>query len=195
MTEDEATRLLTECQRAATYPVASHRSPHLHAIVTVALNTGLRLGEVLGLTWGRVDFSRGVILLEQTKNGRRREVPMNRAVDDVLSPLARAHAGGRVFGPRSVRRAFESACERAKLINFHFHDLRHTFASWLVMRGRPLKEVQELLGHQTITMTMRYAHLSPDRLRDAVASLDDFSTRSAHEAAPAPASPVSTRQD
>jgi integrase len=200
LTEDEATRLLTECQRAATYPVASHRSPHLHAIVTVALNTGLRLGEVLGLTWGRVDFSRGVILLEQTKNGRRREVPMNRAVDDVLSPLARAH-GGRVFGPRSVRRAFESACERAKLINFHFHDLRHTFASWLVMRGRPLKEVQELLGHQTITMTMRYAHLSPDRLRDAVASLDDFSacqsasTRSAHEAAPAPASPVSTRQD
>jgi integrase len=100
-----------------------------------------------------------------------------------------------VFGPNSVRAAFESACERAKLIDFHFHDLRHTFASWLVMRGRPLKEVQELLGHQTITMTMRYAHLSSDRLRDAVASLDDFSTRSAHEAAATPDSAVNARQN
>jgi integrase len=118
LTEDEATRLLTECQRAATHPVVTCRSPHLHAIVTVALNTGLRRGEVLGLTWDRVDFSRGVILLEQTKNGRRREVPMNRAVYDALSLLARPQVGGRVFGPSSVRKAFESACERAKLINF-----------------------------------------------------------------------------
>jgi len=75
-----------------------------------------------------------------------------------------------------MRGASLSAVERAGLEDFRFHGLRHTFAAWLVMRGGPLKEVQELLGHQTIAMTMRYVHLSPDRLRGAVAALEDFST-------------------
>ena len=159
LSEAEAVRLLTECRRAVTHPVASCRSPLLLAVVTVALNTGMRRGEILGLTWDRVDFARGVVLLEITKSGRRREVPMNRAVYDVLAPLARPEATGRVFGPGTGCRAFPNALERAQLGDFRFHDLRHTFASWLVMRGRPLKEAQELLGHATITMTMRYAHL------------------------------------
>ncbi|HTI56486.1 MAG TPA: tyrosine-type recombinase/integrase [Verrucomicrobiae bacterium] len=81
-----------------------------------------------------------------------------------------------------MRTAFEDACRAAKVDNFRFHDLRHTCASWLVMKGRSLKEVQEILGHREFTMTLRYAHLSPDRLRDAVASLEGFSTKSAHGA-------------
>jgi integrase len=162
--------------------------------VTVALNTGMRRGEIFSLTWDRVDFSRGVILLERTKSGRRRELPMNRATYDALVPLHAAQSVGRVFGQVTAKKAFMSAVERAGLGDFHFHDLRHTFASWLVMRGRPLKEVQELLGRQTIAMTMRYSHLSPDRLRDAVAALEDFSTHSAHDAAPSPAALVSSRQ-
>ncbi len=76
--------------------------------------------------------------------------------------------------------AFARACVVGKIDAFRFHDLRHTCASWLVMRGRNLKEVQELVGHREFKMTLRYAHLSPDRLRDAVASLEDFGTSLAH---------------
>lgn len=176
--QEEAARLLTACGRS--------RCPHLRVIVTLALNTGMRKSEILGLTWERVDLARGVLQLEQTKNGRRREIPMNRAVYDVLSSLPRAIGGGPLFRKAngaawaSIRTAFERAVETAKLTDFRFHDLRHTFASWLVQRGRSLKEVQEALGHRTLAMTMRYAHLSPERLREAVASLDDFSTSSAH---------------
>jgi integrase len=92
------------------------------------------------LTWDRVDFARGVILLERTKTGTRREIPMNTTVYDVLRALPRDDDGGRVFRGTSIRTAFLSACTRAKVVDFKFHDLRHTFASWLVMRGRPLKE-------------------------------------------------------
>ena len=81
------------------------------------------------------------------------------------------------------------------MFDFRFHHFRHTFGSWLVMRGRPLKEVQELLGHASITMTMRYAHLAPDRLRDAVASLEDFSTKSAQEAVKAALQLVTSRHN
>jgi integrase len=80
-----------------------------------------------------------------------------------------------VFGSckwNSFRSAWEAALAAAGIEGFRFHDLRHTFASWLVQRGRTLKEVQEALGHQTITMTMRYSHLAPEHLRAAVAALD-----------------------
>jgi integrase len=199
LSEDEAVRLLAACRRK--YAVGGH-SPHLAAVVTVALHTGMRKSEILGLAWERVDVSRGVILLERTKTGKRREVPMNRPVYDALSSLPRSEDGaGPVFRNASgsawgsIRTAFERACRDAKIPDFRFHDIRHTFASWLVMRGRPLKEVQELLGHKTITMTMRYAHLSPDRLRDAVAALEDFSTSSAHGPDAGALRLVSTRQN
>jgi integrase len=191
LSEDEAARLLRECRRAAAHPVSSCRSPHLYAVVVLALHTGMRRGEVLGLEWSRVNLARGVIQLEETKNGTRREIPMNRAVYDALATLPRS--GPRLF-PSSVRTAFLSAVERAGIKNFTFHGLRHTCASWLVMRGRPLKSVQELLGHTSIRMTERYAHLSPDRLREDVATLDDFfSTTSAHGASAEALAPVSTR--
>ena len=114
---------------------------------------------------------------------------MNRAVYDVLSSLPGAKEQGPVFRRRDgaawgdVRTAFEQACKRAKMTDFRFHDLRHTCASWLIMRGRSLKEVQEILGHREFSMTLRYAHLSPDRLREAVAALEDFRNDSAHKSA------------
>jgi integrase len=204
LTEVEAAKLLEACRA----PKRVEQSPYLPAIVTVALNTGMRKGEILGLAWERVDFARGVLLLERTKSGKRREIPMNRAVYDVLAEIRARQAKedghdpvGVVFrrsaGPAwgNFRRAFERAVEAAKLEDLHFHDLRHTFASWLVMRGRPLKEVQELLGHRTLAITVRYSHLSQDRLRDAVASLEDFSTTSAQEPVRTDSALVSTCQN
>lgn len=195
LTPEEATKLLEACKKS--------KNPYLHTVVTIALNTGARKAEVLGLTWDRVDFARGVVLFDKTKSGRRREVPMNRAVYDVLSAI-RGRDGcvfqktnGAAWG--NIRTAFERAVDAAGIEDFRFHDLRHTAASWLVQRGRSLKEVQELLGHQTFAMTLRYAHLSPDRLRDAVAALESpaeaatLSTKSAQSAVESVERPVNPR--
>ena len=177
LSEEEISRLMTACQCSA--------PPELAAVVTVALNTGMRKGEVLGLTRDRVDFSRGVLLLERTKSGRRREVPMNDAVDVVLSGRPGTRQG-KVFLARSIRKAFDKAMEAAKLEDFRFHDLRHTAASYLVMRGASLADVRAVLGRSDIKMTMRYAHLSPQHLRTAVGRLNGL--------APAPAAAPSEVQ-
>jgi integrase len=176
---DEEHRLLAACETST--------RPDLHKIATVALETGLRKGEVMGLTWERVDFSRGVIRLEHTKSGRRREVPMRQAVYDTLAPLRalaaevlpteeeadrRTGPRGRVWPHRFPRRAWGQALERAGLEDFHFHDCRHHFASWFVMRRGSLQALKEILGHATLAMTMRYAHLAPEHLRAEVAKTE-----------------------
>jgi integrase len=165
LTPEEASRLLEACRGS--------RNADLIDLVEFALFTGMRRGEVLSLTWERVDRARGVVLLDVTKSGRRREVPLNGRADAVLARRG-SHAHGRVFGSNwnTYRNAFEGAVARAKLEDFHFHDLRHTFASWTVQRGATLQEVKDLLGHSTLAMVMRYAHLSPEHLRSAVARLD-----------------------
>jgi integrase len=167
LTQEEAVKLLAACKKS--------RNGALADLVEFCLFTGLRQGEALGLTWDRVDRSRGVVRLELTKSGRRREVPLGFNADAVLARRWTDGAKGYVFGSckwNSFRSAWEAALAAAGIESFRFHDLRHTFASWLVQRGRTLKEVQEALGHQTITMTMRYSHLAPDHLRAAVAALD-----------------------
>jgi integrase len=163
LTEEEITRLLNAC--------AKSKNKELRAAVIVALNTGLRRGELLGLTWERVDMSRGVIRLELTKSGRRREVPLNEDSDRALMGLG-PKADGRVFQTRYIQTAYNNAVDAAKLDDVTFHTLRHTFASWAVMRGVTLKELQELLGHASLAMTMRYAHLAPEHLRTAVSRLE-----------------------
>ncbi len=190
LTEEEITRLLDAA--------AKSRNKELRATVIVALNTGLRRGELLGLTWERVDLSRGVIRLELTKSGRRREVPMN---DDSYRALVgldpKAH--GRVFKTRYIQTAYNNAVEAAKLDDVNFHTLRHTFASWAVMRGVTLKELQELLGHASLAMTMRYAHLAPEHLRTAVSRLEGLTSSqpasvSAQGSAQEPVEPVGVSQ-
>jgi integrase len=150
---------------------------HVRPIVTVALNTGMRKGEILGLRWENVDLKQGFILLEQehTKNGERREIPINTAVRNALQGITRRLDVPHVFHDsetgkpyQDVKKGFNGACRRAGIKDFHFHDLRHTFASHLVMAGQDLTTVKELLGHKTLTMTLRYAHLAPSHKVKAV---------------------------
>jgi integrase len=167
LTEQEVTKLLAACSRSKNEALAD--------LVEFAPFTGVRRGEALGVTWDRVDRARGVIRLELTKSGQRREVSLSANANAVLARRWTQDIKGYVFGTRNwnaFRSAWEAAVASAGIDGFRFHDLRHTFASWLVQRGRTLKEVQEALGHTTITMTMRYSHLAPDHLRAAVAVLD-----------------------
>jgi integrase len=116
--------------------------------------------------------------LDTTKSGKRREIPINEAVRQTLQGLVRHLESPYVFtdvkGKRfqDVQRAFHSACRRAGITDFTFHDLRHTFASHLVMAGVDLTTVKELLGHKSLSMTLRYAHLAPSHKVKAVAVLD-----------------------
>lgn len=153
--------------------------PHLRPIVITALNTGMRKEEILSLEWEKhIDLRHGFIHLEVTKNGERREVPMNQTLMAMLKGLVRRIDSPYVFtdnqGRRfnNVRRSFMSACRCVGIKDFRFHDLRHTFASQLVMAGVDITTVKELLGHKTLTMTLRYAHLAPAHKMKAVEVLD-----------------------
>jgi integrase len=127
---------------------------------------------------GHLSTSR--LTLYQTKSGKPRGIPINRAVYDALVAIEpdQDRRSGLVFKRRDgaawgqIRTAFAAALTRASITGFRFHDLRHTAASHLVMRGASLKDVQELLGHSDLKMTQRYAHLSPAHLRGAVDRLD-----------------------
>tara|TARA_Y100000310_G_scaffold333986_1_gene412701 strand:- start:6715 stop:7680 length:966 start_codon:yes stop_codon:yes gene_type:complete len=166
-----------------------YKSPVLRDFIELALNTGCRKGEVLHLKWSNIDFANRLIHLENTKSGEWQTVPINEEARQVLvrrmrlrdevcpdTPWVFFHltsalntkVGDRV---KNVRKAFSTACKRAGIEDFHIHDLRHTFASWLVMNGTPLFEVSKLLRHASIQMTERYAHLAPDHLHDAVDNL------------------------
>lgn len=168
----EIARLLAACRTS--------RNPYLLPMVTVALNTGMRKGEILGLIWERIDLATSRITLYDTKNGQSRGVPLNRAVYDALLALEpdQARREGPCFKRRNgtawgqIRTAFTGALAKTGIADFRFHDLRHTAASHLIMRGASLKDVMEILGHSDIKMTMRYAHLSPTHLLGAVERLD-----------------------
>jgi integrase len=169
----------------------------LHTMIIVALRTGLRLGELRGLRWEDVDLAAGKIRVWQSivyikrrgetgrdvvttpKSHKAREVPLSdearaalRAHRHLRGPLVFCDEGGAVVQFQKTQQALWRVFRQAKLRQMGWHALRHTFASHLAMRGVPLKVIQELLGHASITVTMRYAHLSPGITRDAVKLLD-----------------------
>ncbi len=176
--QGEIRQLLAAC--------AKSKNKHLPVIVTLAIHTGMRRGEILNLKWERVQLDQdnlgtnARIVLYDTKNGEPRGVPLSTKAIAALASLEPdpTKMEGSVFRRKNgedwgqIRGGFQKAVQRAGLLNFRFHDLRHTAASHLAMRGRPLREIGEILGHKSTGMTLRYAHLSPAHLRTAVESLD-----------------------
>ncbi len=151
-------------------------------MVEVAMHTGLRQAEQFQLRWEHVDFTTGIITIPRSKHGETRRVPMNDTVRELLRTRTSRLKSEYVFpcgtgdtpidACNYMRRVFVPGLNTAAIENFHWHDLRHTFASRLVMKGVDLRTVQELMGHKTITMTLRYAHLSPAHQLDAVQKLN-----------------------
>jgi len=153
---------------------------YLKPMVLLTLNTGLRRGEVFNLKWSDIDFRQKQLTVEgaTAKSGQTRHIPLNGDALKLLEDWKRQSDGSFVFpspvtGDKfdNVKRSWEALRKRAGLPDFWFHDLRHTFASKLVMAGQDLYVIKELLGHSTIQMTERYAHLSPDHKVIAVATL------------------------
>lgn len=153
---DECGRLLEACI-----------VPHMRAMVVLALHTGMRRGEILNLQWGDLDFSSGHVVIRDSKNGEPRHIPMDSAVRELLSGYTLTSGSSHVFPSASggrlstIQKAFRNARIRAGMSDLHFHDLRHTFASQWMMAGGDLYVLKDILGHKSIAMTQRYAHLSP----------------------------------
>ena len=186
--ERERTKLLSECKAS--------RNPALHDVVLLAICTGMRRSEIMNLTWDAVDLHRRMITLEHTKNGERRAVPLvgpaldamreraqvRRIDTNLVFPGRRRYAGTL---PMDIQNAWKAALERAGIRDFRFHDLRHTAASYLAMSGATLPEIAAILGHKTLNMVQRYAHLSDSHVSAVVermsAAVFDSKTHSSAE--------------
>ncbi len=168
LSEEEEARLLSVC------------TPELKPMILTALRTGLRKGELFSMRWEDIDAKNALLTVPRGKGGKRRYIPLVPEIIALLerTPRREGEANPFVFpSPRTgrawvdINRPWRRILEVAGIKNFRFHDLRHTFASRLAQRGAPLKAIQELLGHSDLKMTMRYAHLGPGDLRNAVLRL------------------------
>lgn len=161
LTQEEEERLMSEAV------------PHLKPFLVIALNSGMRRGEILKLAWSEIDFRNRLVHVIKTKRNKNRVVPMNNILYRTFQGLrSEANGSERVYPTKHVQGAFETARKKAGLSGLRLHDLRHTFATRLIQSGVDVFTVQKLLGHSTITMTMRYVHSFEAQMRDAVAQLD-----------------------
>ena len=157
---------------------------YMTPMILLSLNTGLRQGELFNLEWGNVDLDRAIITVvgDTAKSGKTRHIPLNTIALQILNVWRRQTVqcviSGYIFTNQqtgktlgNVRNAWMNILKLAGIENFRWHDMRHHFASKLVMNGVDLNTVRELLGHSDIKMTLRYAHLAPEHKANAVAKL------------------------
>jgi integrase len=172
-------RFLSHEEETRLIKVIKKRYPHHLPALMVALHSGMRLTEQFKLTWSGVDLKRKQLSLYKTKNSKPKHLPLNSVALAALQELHDHKKPGepRVFMSKygqplgNPRKWFIPALEEAGIEEFTWHDLRHTFASRLVMAGVDLRTVQQLMGHKTIAMTIRYSHLAPEHQLDAVERL------------------------
>lgn len=171
LSDAEREALLAACQRESVKP--------LYLIVVLAISTGARRGELLGMMWRHVDLKRGSIILTQTKNGEYRALHITGLALSLLTAYAKRTAKRKyVFAsrhrdrPMDIEREWRRAVKRAKLRDFRFHDLRHTTASYLAQNGATTAEIGEVLGHKTLNMVKRYAHLTTTHTASVVGSMN-----------------------
>jgi integrase len=171
LTADEQRRLLAACRQS--------KNALLYAVVLLALWTGGRKEELRQLQWPEVDFAAGVLRFLKTKTGRPRAVPLVGDARRILEAMAQERRPGvpwvfpRADGlkPCEIEENWRTARRQAQLIDFHFHDLRHTFASYMCMAGASLRDVAECLGHVKIDQALAYSHLLESHTKDVVAQM------------------------
>ena len=154
LTREEETKLLAEIP------------DYLKPILIVALNTGMRRGEILTLKWEQVDLARRIIRVRYTKSGKSRIIPINDVLLNTFLELERLNCGNvyLFLNPKTglpyieVKKSFKAACQRAGIEGLRFHDLRHTFATSLIESGVDIITVRDLLGHFSVRVTQRYTH-------------------------------------
>lgn len=173
LSDDERERLLIACKESS--------NKLLYMTVILAISTGMRQAELFGLKWPDVDLYNGFLILHETKNGERRRVPLSghgldllreygklRRLDtDLLFPSIKDP-----LKPIDLQTPWETARKRGDITDFTWHDLRHCTASYLVMNGASMPEIAEVLGHKTMQMVKRYAHLSDGHVSNVVASMN-----------------------
>lgn len=181
--DNERERYLTQEEERRLFAQLTGRRVHLLPIVKIALHTGIRRGALLSLRWQQVDFERNVIAITKGKSKSKKMymVPMNKIVRAVLLALREQADGseGVFTNPATgisltaIKHGFVSACSDAKIEDFHFHDLRHTFATRLGDKGVPQSAIRDMLGQSTVKMSQRYTHGVIETMQGAVEKLCD----------------------
>ena len=176
-------RFLSDAERKALLKTCqASENKFLYPVVVLALSTGMRLGEIMSLSWESVDLNMGRVILHETKNDDRRNVPLaGHALEVVKQHVKVRRLNSTLLFPSRVdpnkpidiRTPWEAALKQAEIEDFKFHDLRHSAASYLAMNGASLAEIAEVLGHKTLQMVKRYAHLSEAHTASVVASMNE----------------------
>jgi integrase len=173
LSDEERQKLMEAC--------SSSSSSFLHAVVVLAISTGMRRGEIMNLRWRQVDLKRGQIILHDTKNGSPRAIAVSGLALAMLADVSKVRRietdlvfyGQDPLKPVDLTKPWRTAMAKANLVDFRFHDLRHSAASYLAMNGASTVEIASVLGHKTLQMVKRYSHLENSHIATIVKSMNE----------------------